>query len=444
MTTWIKYIMLSLCIVLIPILFSCTSHLQQQKEEPMTPPAAAPQAEAPVPAADTAAVETAPATPESAPAAPAAPAASETAEVETAPAPEQLHPYIIKKGDTLWDISNTFLKDPFLWPFIWKANPSITNPDLIFAGNKMGIPSLSPIERALQAEAAPKEPVIEKQEPAKDAAAAVEEPVPPRETGQREGLAGAHVSSPKPIQPVPAGTGEEMPAGGSSLIMPDEQIYPIIDKYTMLSAGFVNEEETGDSITGSQEKGKAIFGYDDIVYVSMRGAENIKIGDKYIIFIPLHKVKHPKTGKYFGRLTKGLGILQITAKDPAANVLTARITLSFDAIEKGAMLTPYQEPVPIYNSSEKKAKDVLGYILEVTDKRSINAQSDVVYLDKGNADGVEPGDRFIVYEKPDKRGFPRKVLGEVQVLIVKEHTSTAVVQKSTEAIGKGNAVEFKK
>ncbi len=442
MTTWMKYIMLSLCIVLIPILFSCTSHLQQQKEEPIPPPAAAPQAEAPVPAADTAAVETAPATPESAPAAPA-PAASETAAIETAPAPEQLHPYIIKKGDTLWDISNTFLKDPFLWPFIWKANPSITNPDLIFAGNKLGIPSLSPIERALQAEAAPKEPVVEKQEPAKDAAAAVEEPVPPREIGQREGLAGAHVSGPKPIQPVSAGTGEEMPAAGGRLIMPEEQIYPIIDKYVMLSAGFVNEEETGDTITGSQENGKAIFGYDDIIYVSMRDAENIKIGDKYLIFIPLHKVKHPKTGRYFGRLTKGLGILQITAKDPAANMLTARITLSFDAIEKGAMLTPYQEPSPIYHSSQKKAKDISGYILEVTDKRSINAQSDVVYLDKGNADGVETGDRFIVYEEPDKRGFPRKVIGEVQVLIVKEHTSTAVVQKSTEAIGKGNVLEFK-
>src|ERR1700690_1459433 len=358
MTTWIKYIMLSLSIVLIPILFSCTSHLQQQKEEPIPPPAEAPQAEASVPAPDTAAVETAPATP--------APAASETAAaVETAPAPEQLHLYIIKKGDTLWDISNTFLKDPFLWPFIWKANPSITIPDLIFAGNKMGIPSLSPIERALQVEAAPQEPVGEKQAPAKDAASAVGEPV------QREGLAGAHVTSPKPIRPIPAGTGEEMTAeGGNLFVMPEEQIYPVVDKYAMLSAGFVNmnEEKTRDIITGSQENGKSVFGYDDVVYVSMSGAENIKIGDKYLIYTRVHKVNHPKTGKNFGTLIRGLGLLQITAKDPAATVLTARITLSFDEIERGNMLAPYQEPALVYRSSQKKAKDISGYILEVTDK----------------------------------------------------------------------------
>jgi hypothetical protein len=42
------------------------------------------------------------------------------------------------------------LKDPFLWPFIWKANPYIANPDLIYPGNNLAIPSLAPIERALQ------------------------------------------------------------------------------------------------------------------------------------------------------------------------------------------------------------------------------------------------------------------------------------------------------
>ena len=28
--------------------------------------------------------------------------------------------YKIKKGDTLWDISEEYLKNPFLWPNIWK------------------------------------------------------------------------------------------------------------------------------------------------------------------------------------------------------------------------------------------------------------------------------------------------------------------------------------
>jgi LysM domain len=423
MTTRLKNLMQTVCIALILMLFPSTARLQEQKDAP-PPQAAEPRGEAPVPPAAPAAVLPAP-TPEK----PATPAA--------APAVEEQPAYIIKQGDTLWDIANTFLKDPFLWPFIWKANPSITNPDLIFSGNKLVIPALTPIERALKTEAAPKGPLVEKQ-------AVVEQTIPSPAATQQEGIAGAHITAPKPVRPAPVAAGEETAVAGSRITMPEEQIYPIIDKYAMISAGFVNEEETGDTIRGAQEEGKSIFGYDDIVYVSMHDADSVKIGDKYLIYTTLHRVKHPITYKIFGKLIKGLGLLQIIAKDPDAKVLTARITLSFDAIEKGNMLTPYQEPVAVYNSSQKKSKDISGYILDVTDKRSVNAQTDIVYLDKGNADGVEPGDSFLVYEEPDKKGFPRKVVGEVQVLLVKEHTSTAVVKKSAEPMGKGNAVDFKK
>jgi len=68
--------------------------------------------------------------------------------------------YTIKQGDTLWDISNAFYKDPFLWPLLWKANPYITNPDLIYPGNKLAIPSLAPIERAIEK---PAEEAVEEQ-----------------------------------------------------------------------------------------------------------------------------------------------------------------------------------------------------------------------------------------------------------------------------------------
>jgi len=49
------------------------------------------------------------------------------------------HPttYNVSAGDTLWDISNAFLKSPWLWPELWFVNPQIDNPHLIYPGDTL-------------------------------------------------------------------------------------------------------------------------------------------------------------------------------------------------------------------------------------------------------------------------------------------------------------------
>jgi len=45
--------------------------------------------------------------------------------------------YIVQPGDTLWDLSQQFSDSPWLWPDMWNENQQITNPHLIYPGDRI-------------------------------------------------------------------------------------------------------------------------------------------------------------------------------------------------------------------------------------------------------------------------------------------------------------------
>src|SRR5690606_1241820 len=45
--------------------------------------------------------------------------------------------HIVQRGDTLWDLSEVYLHDPYLWPKLWSWNEHVTNAHWIFPGDRI-------------------------------------------------------------------------------------------------------------------------------------------------------------------------------------------------------------------------------------------------------------------------------------------------------------------
>jgi len=219
--------------------------------------------------------------------------------------------YTIKKGDTLWDISSKFLKDPFLWPKLWERNPYITNPHLIFPGNAIQLSATEPVKKE-----EPKKVVEEKpQEVAKEAEVnKVETPPPPVE--KKAEL----VVEKKP------GKVEEKPV-----------YFPEIR-----DAGFMSDVPyRGIGIVLEGKEGKSLMSRGDIVYLTFRTSDPILIGNKYTIFRPSDEIRHPVTERLVGIKYNIVGNVQII--DRYGSFFTAKIIESFDAMMRGDLVQPYNK-----------------------------------------------------------------------------------------------------
>ena len=68
--------------------------------------------------------------------------AEEQRETSSSPEPKQDESYTVQAGDSLWTIAKRYYGDGSKYKELAKANPDITNPNLIHSGQSIVIPKL--------------------------------------------------------------------------------------------------------------------------------------------------------------------------------------------------------------------------------------------------------------------------------------------------------------
>lgn len=305
------------------------------------------------------------------------------------PQQEEYKEYTVQKGDTLWDISTKEIVDPFLWPKVWKENPEIKNPDLIYPGQKILIPLY-----LLQKQVFPQ----------------AERPMP----------------IPEVKLPVPK---EEKPV--VTEIKPVKKDY-LIDREGLISSGYIADSiQSKGKVIGSPTE-RELLGKGDYAYIE--AAVPVNRGDKFYIIRSMGKVKHPETGKNMGYLIDVRGIAEVVGKESGETKIA--ITSSFGDVLVGDLLSDYYEVEPPFLTGNPRTPDIPGYIVATKHRRVLNGYMDFVHIDKGRKDGIEIGDILGMTARA-KYNVPN---GSIQIIHTKESTATAIVRISGKEVSVGDTI----
>lgn len=295
--------------------------------------------------------------------------------------------YMVQPGDTLWDITSRFFHDPWLWPNLWKNNPHITNPHLVFPGCRL---RLSIEKEALKQEFEPSVPP-----PA----------IPSIETS--------------PAEP------------------PEKPSARTFTYLGMNTLGFISKEKL-------EEKGtiralpvfKDLLSQGDVVYLT-NDRDLLQKGSTWTICRAPDMVYHPLTRETIGYYYLPLGKLEIIK---AGNPATGQIISSHQAVFVDDQIMPSEE-MPPHIPLKSPSGPIAATIIKSEPPVEKIAQHHIVYLDKGKKDGLGAGVCLEVFRTKEVAGAQQIIsMGNILVLRTQEETSAALVIRSKEPFSIGEKV----
>ena len=168
----------------------------------------------------------------------------------------------------------------------------------------------------------------------------------------------------------------------------------------------------------------------DTLYLKLKNPGEAALGDLYTVYRRSRKVFHPITKQYLGYVINRIGVVKVIQLDPV--LVGVQVVRSYAPLSPGDPVMRFTPPsAEEISESSPSGADVEGMIVELqADKHmSLVSQGNVVYLDKGQDDGLRPGDYLEVFRTGG--GLPERKIGEVRVLATEPHTATAVLSKAS-------------
>lgn len=309
-------------------------------------------------------------------------------------APER---YVVKHGDTLWDISKLFLKDPLYWPEIWDKNQKVRNPHRIFPGDVLYL----------------------------------------HYKGSVTSGGGDTAKLMPTIRVERIGTGQPISTLAPFLAWPR-----VVSKDDISSAPYIVAARGANLIMDNDKR----------VYI--KGLSHTQRGDSYGIYHTGKELRDPDTDELLGTEISYHGQVSVVHPD---SVTTATIEKSNREIRAGDRVIkvdpkPRSTHMPIVAPNIK----IRGSVMSIYDGNLIAGQHMIAVINRGQRDGIRPGHIVGVYSPPqfatdpyEKRlgqfhskqpvsvKLPPERVGSMVVYDVSERFSYALITKANHKITKG-------
>lgn len=333
----------------------------------------------------------------------------------------------IKRGDTLWALAQQYYGNAYLWPQLWESNTWVTDAHWIYPGDILlvqGESASSADTTTTQSTTATLSTSTGSDQETTTTTAADQSAIPLARVG--------------PVQRPPIALGAESDIYCYGYIgAPNEPMPNYFESIEDIEVMYLPRApfDRGASVAATQ-----------MIYIHGGTATGLTAGETYMAVEPGEMIYHPRTHELIGQHYYYQGQIRIICAEE--NMSRAVVTQACREIHVGARLKPMpQLPIPIARVPEMPAwcdpptGRASGFIVDSLDWDLGLAEGNLVQVNLGREDQLQPGDFLTVYRESPVMGQPRQVLGEIGILTTEAHTSTGKIVAMRLVMEIGDRVE---